>query len=296
VVVRQVLRRKARKRRQVRSHTRRCPWSHRHIITARRARSHRACLLTPSAQPAVRRRPLAACGCTRSASRRVLSDLSNVASNDLTSAPLVGVRVEPTAEDVRSATGGCERRGAGGAIVNHAEARATVAHVASLVAAGVPPAAIAVASPYAAQVALLESMLAAADADTLSASETAEPGADRARGLSAVEVATVDALQGREAEALVLSLVRSNSRGAVGFLADPRRLNVAVTRARRHLALVCDPTTVGREPLLSSLLEHCEQRGRWLEGDADGDAAVGVIAPTTSQAAAAQIGGAARRP
>jgi hypothetical protein len=56
----------------------------------------------------------------------------------------------------------------------------------------------------------------------------------------------VDNFQGGEKEAVVLSLVRSNERGILGFLRDRRRINVAVTRAKRHLALVCDSDTVGR--------------------------------------------------
>ncbi|KAE8224129.1 hypothetical protein CF319_g2930 [Tilletia indica] len=64
--------------------------------------------------------------------------------------------------------------------------------------------------------------------------------------LAGVEVGTVDGMQGREKEAVVLSLVRSNREGEVGFLAEKRRLNVAMTRAKRHLCVVGDSDTVGR--------------------------------------------------
>ena len=64
-------------------------------------------------------------------------------------------------------------------------------------------------------------------------------------------------LQGREKEAVVLSLVRSNKQREVGFLADKRRLNVAVTRARRHIALICDSETVSSHEFLRWV-------GRWM--------------------------------
>ena len=51
-------------------------------------------------------------------------------------------------------------------------------------------------------------------------------------------------MQGREKDAIVLSLVRSNDAHEIGFLQDRRRLNVAMTRAKRHLAIVGDADTV----------------------------------------------------
>jgi superfamily I DNA and/or RNA helicase len=55
----------------------------------------------------------------------------------------------------------------------------------------------------------------------------------------------------------------SNTSGAVGFLADARRMNVAVTRARRHVALVCDSDTVTQDPFLGRLVEYVQERGSY---------------------------------
>lgn len=56
-------------------------------------------------------------------------------------------------------------------------------------------------------------------------------------------------------------MVRSSAAGGVGFLSDARRMNVAVTRARRHAALVCDSDTVRRDPFLARLVAYFEARG-----------------------------------
>ncbi|XP_065316750.1 uncharacterized protein LOC135925387 [Gordionus sp. m RMFG-2023] len=55
-----------------------------------------------------------------------------------------------------------------------------------------------------------------------------------------IEIKSVDGYQGKEKEVIILSMVRSNPSGDIGFLQDSRRMNVALTRAKRHLCIVCD--------------------------------------------------------
>ncbi|CAI9732054.1 DNA-binding protein SMUBP-2-like [Octopus vulgaris] len=76
-----------------------------------------------------------------------------------------------------------------------------------------------------------------------------------------LEIKSVDGFQGREKEAVVISLVRSNEKGDVGFLSESRRINVAVTRARRHLTVVCDSETMRHDKFLSSLMDHFFDKG-----------------------------------
>jgi ATP-dependent RNA/DNA helicase IGHMBP2 len=81
-------------------------------------------------------------------------------------------------------------------------------------------------------------------------------------GLSQIEVSTVDGFQGREKEIIVISMVRSNALGEVGFLADQRRMNVAVTRAKRRCVLICDTDTVTkRDKFLAGLIKYFEAHG-----------------------------------
>ena len=127
---------------------------------------------------------------------------------------------------------------------NEGEAVLAAAEVRRILALGVAPAEVALVSPYDAQVQRLRQLLAA----------EVEAG---------LEVDTVDGFQGREKEAVVVSLVRSNDAGEVGFLADVRRMNVALTRARAKLVVVGDGATVSRHPFYERFLRHAQETGAW---------------------------------
>ncbi|XP_068615340.1 DNA-binding protein SMUBP-2-like [Brachionichthys hirsutus] len=124
---------------------------------------------------------------------------------------------------------------------NQGEVELVELHIKTLTEAGLKAKHIAVIAPYNLQVDLLRQKLSARYAE--------------------LEIKSVDGFQGREKEAVVLSLVRSNRKGEVGFLAEDRRINVAVTRARRHIAVVCDTQTVQTHPFLKSLINHMTMFG-----------------------------------
>ncbi|KAL4697416.1 hypothetical protein H8959_003114 [Pygathrix nigripes] len=121
------------------------------------------------------------------------------------------------------------------------EVRLVSLHIQALVDAGVPARDIAVVSPYNLQVDLLRQSLAHRHPE--------------------LEIKSVDGFQGREKEAVILSFVRSNRKGEVGFLAEDRRINVAVTRARRHVAVICDSRTVNNHAFLKTLVEYFTRHG-----------------------------------
>jgi hypothetical protein len=81
-----------------------------------------------------------------------------------------------------------------------------------------------------------------------------------------IEVSSVDAFQGREKDVIVLSCVRSNEQQSIGFLGDPRRLNVALTRARYGLVILGNPRVLSRQPLWNALLTHFKEHGCLVEG------------------------------
>uniref|UniRef100_A0A915IKT6 Helicase ATP-binding domain-containing protein n=1 Tax=Romanomermis culicivorax TaxID=13658 RepID=A0A915IKT6_ROMCU len=77
-----------------------------------------------------------------------------------------------------------------------------------------------------------------------------------------ISINSIDAFQGQEKEAVILSLVRSNKHGSLGFLTDYRRINVAVTRARRQLIIVGNADCIARnDQTMKSLVDHCRKFG-----------------------------------
>ena len=129
--------------------------------------------------------------------------------------------------------------------MNPGEAELVVREVQRIFALGVAPKDLAVISPYDAQVQRLRSLLPP---------EALEAG---------LEVDTVDGFQGREKDAVVVSLVRSNDAGELGFVADIRRMNVALTRARRKLVVVGDGATIARHPFFEGFLQYAQSIGAW---------------------------------
>ena len=131
---------------------------------------------------------------------------------------------------------------------NSKEAELVLKKAYLLVDAGLDPKDIAIIAPYAAQVRLIRSQ----------------------SKYEALEIGTVDGFQGREKEAVLITLVRCNNENEIGFLADRRRMNVALTRARRKLLVIGDSATLGIDDFYNSFFEYVENLGCyhtvWEEG------------------------------
>ncbi|MFC5625304.1 IGHMBP2 family helicase [Algoriphagus winogradskyi] len=74
-----------------------------------------------------------------------------------------------------------------------------------------------------------------------------------------ITIDTVDGFQGQERDLMMISLTRSNEKGEIGFLADTRRMNVALTRAKRKLVLIGDSSTLAQNPFFDQLLQYFEK-------------------------------------
>jgi len=123
---------------------------------------------------------------------------------------------------------------------NAGNAERVAAEARRLLSRGVAPADIAIIAAYSAQARRLRDLLRG----------------ERAQGL---EVGTVDGFQGREKEVVIVDLVRSNDHGELGFLSNTRRMNVALTRARRFLLVIADSATLGDHPYYASFIEFIDE-------------------------------------
>jgi ATP-dependent RNA/DNA helicase IGHMBP2 len=107
---------------------------------------------------------------------------------------------------------------------------------------GLNPSQIGIITPYRAQVRRLRELFA---------------------DISTLEIDSVDGFQGREKEAIIVSLVRSNPEGEIGFLGDTRRTNVALTRARRKLIVIGDSATLSNHEFYQQMLTYFEGIGAY---------------------------------
>ncbi|MBK8786646.1 MAG: AAA family ATPase [Chitinophagaceae bacterium] len=78
-----------------------------------------------------------------------------------------------------------------------------------------------------------------------------------------MRISTIDSFQGQEQHTIILSLVRSNDDGIIGFLKDYRRMNVALTRAREQLYVIGDSATLGNDAFFISFLKYVEEFGSY---------------------------------
>ena len=109
---------------------------------------------------------------------------------------------------------------------------------------------IGIISPYKAQVGLLQEKFEEAftDQDDLKNKFT---------------INTVDSFQGQERDIIYIGLVRSNEKGEIGFLSDTRRMNVAITRAKKKLVIIGDSGTIGTHPFYEKFLDYVDEIGAY---------------------------------
>ena len=149
---------------------------------------------------------------------------------------------------------GCEELSASGtSFLNRSEAAAIERVATHFLKAGLEADQLGVITPYEGQRAYVRHHLECSGSLPASAYEN-------------VQVASVDAFQGREKDVIILSCVRSNEHQGIGFLSDPRRLNVALTRARYGLILLGNARVLAQDPLWHALLTHMQSKNCLAEG------------------------------
>jgi superfamily I DNA and/or RNA helicase len=176
----------------------------------------------------------------------LLADLPHVTSSPLTETPIHFIDTAGASYDEEPEPDGESR-------LNPQEAELVIKKVDELLQHGVLAEQIAVISPYSAQVKYL-----------------------RGKIKHAIEIDSVDGFQGREKDVVIVSLVRStpvlsgasarlaqSKEGGIGFLADTRRMNVAMTRAKRKLIVIGDSATITAHPFYEKMVKYFESIGAY---------------------------------
>lgn len=78
-----------------------------------------------------------------------------------------------------------------------------------------------------------------------------------------INVNTIDSFQGQERDLVYISMTRSNAEGVIGFLSDIRRMNVAITRARKKLVVIGDSATISQLPFYANFIKYAEARNAY---------------------------------
>ena len=141
----------------------------------------------------------------------------------------------------------------GTSYLNRTEATACEKIVTYFLKSGVNPSQIGVITPYEGQRAYLVNYMQ-------------RSGSLRPQLYKEIEVASVDSFQGREKDFIILSCVRSNEHQGIGFLNDPRRLNVALTRSKFGLVVLGNPKVLSKQALWNNLLVHFKENECLVEG------------------------------
>ncbi|XP_060207506.1 regulator of nonsense transcripts 1 homolog [Lycium barbarum] len=141
----------------------------------------------------------------------------------------------------------------GTSYLNRTEASNVEKLVTTFLKSGVVPSQIGVITPYEGQRAYIVNYMS-------------RNGSLRQQLYKEIEVASVDSFQGREKDYIILSCVRSNEHQGIGFLNDPRRLNVALTRARYGIVILGNPKVLSKQPLWNGLLTHYKEHECLVEG------------------------------
>uniref|UniRef100_A0AC35U0H2 Helicase ATP-binding domain-containing protein n=1 Tax=Rhabditophanes sp. KR3021 TaxID=114890 RepID=A0AC35U0H2_9BILA len=142
----------------------------------------------------------------------------------------------------------------GTSYINRTEAINVEIMASTLINAGILPNQIGIITPYAGQSIYL-------------ARQMSSSGSLNSKVYEEIEIANVDGFQGREKDIIIFSCVRGNEYNGIGFLSDPRRLNVALTRARYGLVIIGNANILSQNVLWNHLIHHCKYQGYLMEGN-----------------------------